>query len=62
MPSRIGPQSKIGLLFGLFGAIVVLLELNALKGKTGMITTIKGVITWGFVLTAVVVVLLEACA
>jgi uncharacterized membrane protein len=34
-------------------AIVGALELNAVVGKTGPITTIKGVITSGFILTAV---------
>ncbi len=38
----------------IFAAIVILgIEFNAIKGKTGVITTVKGVITWGFVLTAV---------
>lgn len=38
-------------------ALVILaaIEVNAIKGKTGPITTIKGVITAGFVLTAVFV-------
>jgi len=35
------------------------IEVNALKGKTGPMTTVKGVITSGFVLTAVIYVLLE---
>lgn len=35
------------------------LEINAIKGKLGPMTTVKGVITWGFVLTAVIYVLME---
>lgn len=35
------------------------LEINALKGKLGPMATVKGVITSGFVLTAVVYVLME---
>lgn len=38
-------------------AIVAGLEINAIKGKMGPITSIKGVITSGFVLTAIFVVL-----
>lgn len=43
-------------LFVLIGA----LEANAIFGKTGPITTIKGVITAGFALTGVIVVLISA--
>lgn len=35
------------------------LEINAIKGKLGPMTTVKGVITSGFVLTAVVYALME---
>jgi len=62
LPIQIGPQTKTGLLFGLFGGLLLLLELNAIKGKLGLITTVKGVVTWGFVLTAVVYAMLEFCA
>jgi uncharacterized membrane protein len=30
--------------------IILVLEFNALKGKLGVLTTIKGVVTWGFIL------------
>jgi F0F1-type ATP synthase membrane subunit c/vacuolar-type H+-ATPase subunit K len=40
--------------------IVGALELNALKGKTGPMTTVKGVITSGFVLAAVLYAVVEA--
>ncbi len=43
------------LIFVLFGV----LELNALKGKLGPLTTVKGVITSGFVLTAITYFLME---
>lgn len=43
------------ILFILAGA----LEFNSLKGKLGPMTTVKGVITSGFVLTAVVYLLME---
>lgn len=36
-------------------AVIGLLEINALKGKTGPITSVKGVITAGFILTALLV-------
>jgi len=39
--------------------IVALLELNAVKGKTGLITTVKGVIHCSVWLTAVLVVIVE---
>lgn len=35
------------------------LEANAIKGKLGPMQTVKGVITWGFVLTAVLYVAME---
>jgi len=40
-------------------AIIAALELNAIKGKTGPITTVKGVIHMGFILTAVLYGILE---
>ncbi len=45
--------TNFSLLFGILGAIILALELNALKGKLGVLTTIRGVILSGFVLTAV---------
>ena len=43
----------------LLGAIILGIELNAIKGKTGPITTIKGVIHMGFVLTIVMYAIIE---
>mgnify|MGYP000633723749 CR=1 FL=1 len=40
-------------------AIIVLLEANALFGKQGPMTTVRGVITSSIVLTAVMVFVLE---
>jgi uncharacterized membrane protein len=37
--------------------LIGVIEANAIFGKTGPITTVKGVISWGFVLTAVFVAL-----
>lgn len=42
--------------------IVGALELNAIKGKLGPLTTVKGVITCGFVLTAVLYAVIEIIA
>ncbi len=39
--------------------IVVLIEANAIKGKLGPIETVKGVITGGFVLTAIYAILMH---
>lgn len=41
------------------GIIIVLLEINALKGKTGIMTSVKGVIHCGLLLTAVLYGLIE---
>ena len=40
-------------------AIIALLEINAIKGKMGPITTVRGVIVHSLVLTAVIVAILE---
>lgn len=59
LPIAVNPNANLMVL-----AIVVLvllgaIELNALKGKTGPITTIKGVIHCGFALTVVFYLLVE---
>ena len=43
----------------ILGAIVLLLEINALKGKLGPLATVKGVIHMGVLLTAVFYVVVE---
>ncbi len=58
-PLNVTAGSSLGTLALVFAAIFLALEINALKGKTGPFTTIKGVITCGFVLTAVLYALME---
>ena len=43
----------------LVGVVILALEFNALKGKTGPMTSVKGVIHMGFVLTAVLYGIIE---
>lgn len=43
------------------GAILAALQFNAIKGKMGPLTTIKGVIHMGFILTAVLYGVIEFC-
>ena len=50
---------NFGLVAIVFGVIFLALELNALKGKLGPLTTIKGVIHSGVVLTAALYVIVE---
>lgn len=50
---------NLGLLTLVLAVLIGALELNAIKGKLGPIATIKGVITAGFILTAVVYTLIE---
>jgi len=52
-------QSNFLLLIILLTAIWGFLEFNAIKGKLGPIASIKGVITAGFVLTAVILLVLQ---
>ena len=56
---QVGEESKICGYFIAIGILAVLLEINALKGKTGPMTTVKGVIHCGILLTAVVYALME---
>ncbi|MDO8519802.1 MAG: urate hydroxylase PuuD [Deltaproteobacteria bacterium] len=51
--SRDFSQVNLLPLAAILGAIVLLLEINALKGKLGPLTTVKGVIHMGVLLTAV---------
>ena len=59
LPIAVSETSSFAALAGLLVVIIGALELNAIKGKTGPLTTIKGVITCGFALTAVLYVALE---
>ncbi len=51
--------SQVGLFFAVFGILIGLLQLNAMKGKTGPMTSVKGVIHMGTLLTVVLYVLAE---
>lgn len=46
-------SSKFHMYFGIFALIALVIEINAIKGKLGPMETIKGVLTSGFVLAAV---------
>lgn len=61
MPMGASDSPKYLLFTILMALIMGGLEFNALKGKTGPMTSIKGVIHLGLVLTVVVYVLLEIC-
>jgi uncharacterized membrane protein len=56
----VAETSNVGGLFAVFGLIVGALQLNAMKGKTGPMTTVKGVIHMGMVLMLVLYGLVEA--
>lgn len=59
LPIMVNPNANLMILAGVLGVIMIALEANALKGKTGPMTTVKGVITCGFVLAAVLYGLME---
>ena len=59
--SIITEEGSLSCLALIVAALIGLLELNAIKGKTGPLTTIKGVITCGFLLTAALYVVFECC-
>lgn len=53
LPLSVMPESNLTLLAVVIGLVWAGIEGNALKGKLGPMTTVKGVITSGFVLTAI---------
>lgn len=59
LPVAISPNANLMVLGGVFAIIILGLEANALKGKNGPMTTVKGVITCGFILAGVLYLLLE---
>jgi uncharacterized membrane protein len=59
LPVAIGPDAKWGALIAVLAIIIGAIEFNGLKGKTGPITTIKGVIHMGFALTLVMYAVIE---
>jgi uncharacterized membrane protein len=59
LPLNVNDGTHFALIAIVFGVILAAIELNALKGKTGPMTTIKGVIHCGFGLTVIMYFLLE---
>jgi uncharacterized membrane protein len=59
LPISIDEHSNFGILWIVLAVIIGAIELNALKGKTGPMTTIKGVIHSGFALAVVFYLLIE---
>ena len=59
LPLSVNPEANLKILAIVLGLIIGGLELNAIKGKLGPLTTVNGVITSGFGLTAVIYVVLE---
>ncbi len=53
LPIAVTPESNLAALTAVLVAIWLILEGNAIKGKLGPMQTVKGVITCGFILTAV---------
>ncbi|MCC7442463.1 MAG: urate hydroxylase PuuD [Bdellovibrionales bacterium] len=61
LPIQMGPESNLTLYWVLAVGLMAALQANALLGKTGPMTTIRGVISSGFVLTAGLYLLMEFC-
>jgi len=59
LPIGVDENSNFGVLWLILAVIIGAIELNAVKGKTGPLTTIKGVIHSGFALAAVFYFLIE---
>ncbi len=59
LPVMIDSNASFACLALTVGAVIVALELNALFGKLGPLTTVKGVITSGFALSAVLYAIVE---
>lgn len=59
LPLNVNPAANLGLLALVIAVVIVLIQINALKGKNGPMTTVKGVITSGFVLTAILYLAME---
>jgi uncharacterized membrane protein len=61
LPLNVAENAKMHMPLGIVLVIALALEVNALKGKTGPMTTIKGVIHCGFALAAVLYAVIEVC-
>jgi uncharacterized membrane protein len=59
LPVAVSADAKWGALVAVLALLIGGIEFNALKGKTGPITTIKGVIHCGFALTLVFYAVIE---
>jgi len=59
LPIPVTPTSNVCTWFIIFGVIVLALEANAIKGKNGPLTSVKGVIHCSIALAAVLYVILE---
>lgn len=59
LPLNVSANSHFGTYSLILLVLLGLIELNALKGKTGPMTTVRGVIHVGFALTVIVYALLE---
>ena len=59
LPIAVNPETSLLPLIGVIAVILLLLEANALKGKTGPMTSIKGVIHCGFGLAIVLYAAME---
>lgn len=60
LPLPITPETNLMLIAGVLGVLWLAIEANAIKGKLGPMQTVKGVITCGFGLTAVIYAILAA--
>lgn len=54
LPLPIAPETNLMLIAAVLGVLWLAIEGNAIKGKIGPMQTVKGVITSGFALTAVI--------
>jgi uncharacterized membrane protein len=59
LPIAISPNANLWIVTAVLAVIILALELNAIKGKTGPMTTVKGVIHCGFGLTLVLYAVIE---
>ena len=59
LPIAVHPEANLGLLALVLALVIGALELNALKGKMGPMTTVKGVIHSGLGLTVILYAVME---
>ena len=60
LPLPVTPESNLCAVTAVLGVLWLLIEANAIKGKIHFMQTVKGVMTGGFVLTAIIYVVLAA--